>query len=85
IYSVSLEATNSFGSGNLTKDAYITVNLPDYCDAASNSDQYEYISNVNLAEINNTSTESTYSDFTDVSSDVLIGEEYNFTITLTTT
>ncbi|MDY0324291.1 MAG: C25 family cysteine peptidase, partial [Candidatus Carbobacillus sp.] len=83
-YNVSLEATNSFGSGDITKNAYITVNLPSYCDAGSNSDDYEYISNVNLADIDKTSGASTYSDFTDVSSDVLIGEEYSFTVTINT-
>jgi PKD repeat protein len=55
-YQVSLTATNAYGSDVETKLAYITVSLPDYCAAASNSTAYERITNFTCNTINNTST-----------------------------
>jgi PKD repeat protein len=65
-YSVTLTASNEFGVGNTeSKTAYITVVLPDYCDAGSQDGSYEYISNVVLGDINNSSGASTYSNYSD--------------------
>lgn len=55
----------------------------DYCASFSSSARSDYhISNVTLNTINNTSTESTYSDFTNISTTLTAGETY--TIALTT-
>ncbi|WP_407404551.1 reprolysin-like metallopeptidase [Chryseobacterium sp.] len=42
---------------------FVTAAIP-YCSVASESGQYNYISNVTLANVNNTTTGSTYSNFT---------------------
>ncbi len=82
-YQVVLTATNSFGSDVETKLAYITVNTPDYCTAASNSSAYEYISKFVCNTISKTSTASVYSDFTATSTNLTIGSAYTATITVT--
>jgi PKD repeat protein len=81
-YEVSLTATNAFGSDVETKLAYITVTLPDYCAAASSNAGFERITNFTCNTINNTSTNTTYSDFTSISTDLTIGNTYAFTVTL---
>lgn len=56
----------------------------DYCDSASANASTDYhISNVNLNTINNTSVESTYTDFTSISTTLEQGQTYTFTITPT--
>ncbi len=59
-----------------------TVNhtSPVYCSASSNNASYEYIENVTLNTIDNTTTASTYSDFTSISTDLIIGNSYPMTI-----
>ena len=57
--------------------------VPEYCDAGSDNIEYEYISNVSFVDINNPSNveEGGYSDFTDISTDIVRGESYPITIT----
>ena len=68
VYDVSLTATNSSGSDQITKNAYITVNeaTPTYCSSSSNSADKEYISEVAIGGFVNSSGLSTYSDFTNL-------------------
>src|SRR5690554_664548 len=55
-----------------------------YCDSQSNNALSNFhISNVNLNTINHNSAESTYSDFTHISTDLGSGETYTVTITPT--
>ena len=83
-YTVSLMASNSYGSGNTeTKVDYITVTLPDYCDAGSTNDGYEHISNVVLGSIDNSSAASTYTDFSTISTDANAGDDLTLTVTNT--
>ncbi len=63
-----------------TTDAQVT-----YCASSSNNANDEFISNVSLNTINNTSTAQTYSDFTGISTDLTEGEEYTITVTPTWT
>ena len=53
-----------------------------YCAASSDSDQYEYISNVTVGTINNTSGASPYSDYTGVSTELTRGEAHGFSVTI---
>ncbi|MEA1873681.1 MAG: C25 family cysteine peptidase, partial [Bacteroidota bacterium] len=81
-YTVELTASNGYGQGTTkTKVDYITVILPDYCDAGANDDSYEYISNVELGSINNGSVQSTYTDFTAISTDAFAGDDLNLNVT----
>ena len=80
-YKVKLTASNTYGSDVEEKLAYITVTLPTYCSAGSNSAGYEGISNFTCNTINNSSGKSTYTDFTHISTDLLIGQSYPFSIT----
>lgn len=53
----------------------------DYCDSYSNNARADYhISNVSLNTINNTSTESTYSDFTNIGTELIAGDTYTISI-----
>ncbi|MFP4664620.1 MAG: PKD domain-containing protein [Bacteroidales bacterium] len=81
-YDVSLEAGNSYGADTETKSGYITVELPDYCDAGSNSTTYEYLSNVVLGTIDNDSDQTSYSDFTAMTTDAAPGDDLAFTATI---
>jgi len=81
-YDVSLTATNSIGSGNETKTAYITVTPPTYCDASA-TNQYEYIDGVACGTINNQSTgwsAGGYADYTSMSTNVETGGTVDVTV-----
>ncbi len=55
-----------------------------YCDSFPTSPlDYFYISNLELNTINNTSTHSAYSDFTDISTELVAGHTYEISITTT--
>jgi gingipain R len=81
-YDVTLEASNSYGADTETKVGYITVELPSYCDAGSNSTSYEYLSNVVLGTIDNASGQTSYSDFTAMSTDAAPNDDLTFTATI---
>lgn len=81
-YQVALTATNAYGSDTETKTAYITVTAPTYCDAGSSSAAYEYISNVTVSNINNTSAASTYTNYTTQTANMTIGDAYPFTVSI---
>lgn len=55
-----------------------------YCAASSNSTSYEYISNVHVGSINNSSGSSGYANYTGQSTDMEIGTGYPITVTLDT-
>jgi hypothetical protein len=55
-----------------------------YCAAAANSGDYESISNITFAGINNNSSSTTgYEDFTHVTTDVISGNQYSFSASFT--
>ncbi|MBK7214077.1 MAG: PKD domain-containing protein [Bacteroidales bacterium] len=80
VYNVSLLVTNANGSDTEIKTGFITVADPAYCNANAACD--EYISNVSLNTINNTSTCGTsgYTDFTSISTTLNAGQSYTLTI-----
>jgi PKD repeat protein len=82
-YDVSLEVINSAGQSSLTKQNYITVTpfVLDWCLSSSTDYSEEYISNVTFNNINNSSSGSTYSDFTDQIVDVESGLTYTLSMT----
>ena len=55
--------------------------VPEYCDAGSDNQNDEHISRVQFVDIDNTSGASSYTDYTDMSTDVFVNESYPITIT----
>ena len=80
-FTVTLTATNSYGSNTITKTNYITVTLPEYCDASA-SNQYEYISNVSMGSINNSSSWGGYEDYSSMSTVVYPGDNVNVSVSI---
>lgn len=78
IYDVSLIASNQYGEDEIIKTDYITVGLPSACNAGGNNINFMYISDFSLNTINNPSEASQYSDFTNISTDLIIGSSYSF-------
>ncbi|MDQ1355146.1 MAG: vibriolysin, partial [Acidobacteriota bacterium] len=63
-YDVTLIATNAQGSDTEAKVDYITVTSVAYCASKGNSQTYEWISRVRVANLDNSSGASQYSNFT---------------------
>jgi len=77
-YEVSLYAENGAGNNTLVKSDYITV----YCTAGGDGGTKAFIKSVLLNTINNSNTTSDkYHDYTSMSTDLNILENYNITIT----
>jgi PKD repeat protein len=74
-YTVSLTATNVAGSDTETKNNYITVSVApiEYCTSSGNNQNYEYIAGVQVADLNNTSGASGYTDFTSQTANLTAG------------
>ncbi|MCF8297575.1 MAG: T9SS type A sorting domain-containing protein, partial [Saprospiraceae bacterium] len=81
VYDVKLVATTVNGTDSLVKTNYITVNIPNpYC-AASSTTCDEYIGNVAVGTINNTSLCGNYTDYTSThSTNMTIGNSYSLTV-----
>nr|MDJ0794125.1 GEVED domain-containing protein [Woeseiaceae bacterium] len=82
-YQVSLTATNGVGSNLETKSGYITVtDTPiSYCDSSGGDQTYEYISRVQVGDLDNSSTASSYSDFTNLTASLTAGANASVTLT----
>ena len=69
-FDVALTAANAAGSDTETKVDYIDVAETPYCDSSGNSQSYEYIAGVAVADLNNTSGASPYTDFTSYTANI---------------
>ena len=79
-YEVQLESTNTFGNDIETKTGYISVSLlMNYC-LASGGSGYEYISRVLMGNIDNSTGDDGYANYTTMSTDITILESYNITV-----
>ncbi len=63
-YAVTLTATNSYGNGTVTKNAYITVSDAQYCESKGNNITYEWVKKVTIGSFVKNSDAQKYSDFT---------------------
>ncbi len=79
-YNVSLTATNAAGSGSLTKTGYITVTSVAYCASQGNSQTYEWISRVRVANLDNSSGASKYTNYTSLSATLTRGVSASVTL-----
>lgn len=79
-YTISLTASNGLGSDTETKVDYIEVVVPtDPCDATS-SNCDEYIQNVTLETIDNTTACTNYGDYSAMSTTLTKGQTYTVTV-----
>jgi lysyl endopeptidase len=82
-YTVTLTATNNTGTDAETKTNYITVSetvVPDGPCAATSSGCDEFIQNVTLGTINNTTVCTNYGDYTNLSTSLTRGQNYSVTV-----
>ncbi len=82
-YSVSLTATGPGGSYTQTKTNYITVSSCTYCTTSYSNTSDDWISNVTLNTINNSSGSTNYSNFTAISTTVNPGSSYAVSVNVT--
>jgi PKD repeat protein len=82
-YTVSLTAANPAGSDTETKTGYITVEVQTltYCASQGNNYNYEYIGRVQIADLDNSSSGSNYTDYTGMTANVTAGGNVNVTLT----
>jgi PKD repeat protein len=81
-YTVELTATNLGGSDTETKVNYITVNIPSivYCTSKGNSQTRGWISRVRVANLDNSSAASQYTDFTSKTANLTRGVSASVTL-----
>lgn len=77
-YTVSLEASNAYGSSTETKNAYIHVSASDYCMASGGGE--EYISQVYMGDINNSSGADGYTFYNGMQTDLAPGTSYSISV-----
>jgi photosystem II stability/assembly factor-like uncharacterized protein/PKD repeat protein len=82
-YTVTLTATNTFGSDLEIKTNYINVISCSYCATSYSNLTDDYISNVALNTISNPSGSTTYSDFTSLSTNLLVNSSNNISVSVT--
>ncbi len=82
-YTVSLTATNLVGSDTLTRTGYITVSEAPlvYCDSQGTNYSYEYIGNVTVADLDNSSSGSSYTDYTHLIANLTAGNSAAVSLT----
>jgi len=80
-FDVSLTAANAQGSDVETKVGYITVSEIPYCTSSGTSQSYEYIAGVSVADLNNSSGASGYTDFTVYTAHLTQGNSANVSLT----
>jgi len=80
-FDVTLVATNAQGQDTETKVDYINVADKPYCTSQGNSQGYEYIAGVAVADLNNSSGASPYTDFTYLTANVNQGDTVSVSLT----
>jgi uncharacterized repeat protein (TIGR02543 family) len=80
-FDVSLTAANAAGSDNETKVGYIDVSAVPYCTSSGGSQSYEYIAGVAVADLNNSSGPSPYTDFTGYTAHLTQGDSASVSLT----
>lgn len=80
VYDVTLVATNAQGSDTEAKVDYITVTTASYCASKSTNYSYEWISRVRVANLDNSSTGSYYTNFTAKTANVTRGTSASVTL-----
>lgn len=79
-YTISLYAANGVGNDTETKTNYITVAVSTGPCTATSTTCDEFISNVTLNTINNTTTCTNYGDYTGISTTLNLSTQYTITV-----
>ena len=82
-YNASLTVSNALGNDTETKSNYINVINCSYCATSYSNLTDDWVSNVTLNTINNTSGSTSYSDFTAISTNVIPGSTYPVSVSVT--
>ncbi len=80
-YDVTLTATNAAGSDGETKVGYITVSTAPYCASQGNDYSYEWVSRVEVGDIDNSSGAADYTDFTGITGNFTAGNSVSVALT----
>jgi len=80
-FDVTLTVYNAQGSDSETKTNYITVTDVQYCTSQGTNQNYEYIAGVVVADLNNTSGASGYTDYTSLTAHLTEGANTNVSLT----
>jgi len=80
-YTVSLTATNAYGSNTMTKTNYIAMGTISYCTSSGTSQASEWIAGVKVGTVTKTSSASAYSDFTATTFSLTRGASVSCTLT----
>ncbi len=81
-YETILIASNSDGSDSEVKNNYITaVDIPiSYCSSSGGDQSFEFISRVQVGDLDNSSAASSYSDFTSLTASLTAGANASLTL-----
>ena len=80
-YTVTLTVANSAGSDTETKVDYMFVDIKPYCASQGNKITYEWIARVQVADLDNPSGASGYTDFTSLVATMQEGSTVNVSLT----
>jgi PKD repeat protein len=80
-YDVTLVAANAAGSDGETKVDYINVSAVPYCTSQGNNNNYEWISRVVVAGMDNSSGAAGYTDFTSITCNLTSGNNAGVSLT----
>ncbi len=80
-YDVTLVATNAQGSDTEAKTDYINVSAIPYCTSSAGDQSYEYIAGVHVADLNNSSGASPYTDYTSLLAHMTQGNSVSVSLT----
>ncbi|MGB0888345.1 MAG: GEVED domain-containing protein, partial [Vicingaceae bacterium] len=79
-YTVTLLAANAGDNDTEVKTNYINATAPVYCAAGTSNSGSEYITNVTLGTINNTTGDDGYTDYTAMSASLARGASHNLSV-----
>ena len=85
IYNVYLSVSNSAGTDSLLKSGFITVvendSVVEYCSFGSSNYSYEWVSEVQIGSFSNSSSGASYSDFTNKTINLTVGDTATIELT----
>ena len=81
-YNWRVRSNCSSTNSNYVQTSFTTLNSTTYCNASTTSTSYEYINNVVMGSINNTTGASSYTNYSSLSTNIVQGTATPLTITI---